>query len=850
MKKCLLTMALAASAFAVMTAETPSSFTIDGKEYAYNLLESKQVGPGVVYNRIRIPDFPLNINYMTVDLTNPYNRIETMQANEKTGSTEKLADAYTRAKTDGKKPIGAQNGNFWCVSGQGIYSQFALGTTFNACLRNGQIVTETNCHADQWDGGPARTGVVGLGYDKDIHIESMSWKGTVSSTRWGNQQPEFYLANKFCRSTDEMVLYNSFYGRTKKFQTIESNEGVYGVVDYKTCEVYLNLNDGEQWTTNNDIVATVAQVRTNTTAGTLGDYDICIAGSGTYKELLEQLQVGDQVAVNYSWYSVATGNPIHLEQAIGGNAMVMVDGELTVRNEDETYNSQVYSRSAYANSQDGKTLYMFTIDKSTDPVYGISAGCNTSVMCQILKELGAWDVCNVDAGGSAQLMVHGSVVNRTTEGTPRAVANGWMIYSTAPDGDNEVASLAFLAPEINVPIYSTFSPVVLGYNQYGELISDNVEGITFSIDPAYGTVNDGKIELLGKVGTTTVTATYGGVSVSKEITIQSAEIGIRSTKFLNDGRDYQIEVSSKIGINEYATDPSRLAWTVADNDIVKIENGVLKGLKNGTTTISGKLNDIETSAEVTVELPEASEMPIISEYPESWVSKQVGGTDLMVNEYENGMKISYVGNGTSRGAYLQLESPFTVWSMPKALRVAINPGDATVKRISMTMTAGDGTTYPSVNLTDAELPANQMSTFDLDLSTVFDIDDVTSYPLTVNSFRLDLGKSEKGKTFDILVPEFCALYNDYGSVANVAAKADGLRLYPNPVADGALHVTAAGAGVAKIEVFNNSGALLLSQTADFATGAATINVASLQAGVYFLRVVSADGAKVGKFIVK
>ena len=843
-------MALAVSAFAVMTAETPKSFTINGTEYAYNLLESKQVGPGVVYNRIRIPDFPLNINYMTVDLTNPYNRIETMQANEKTGSTEKLADAYTREKNNGKKPIGAQNGNFWVVSGQWIYSQFALGTTYNACLRNGQIVTETNCQADQWDGGPARTGVVGMGYDKDLHIESMSWKGTVTSTRWGNQQPEFYLVNKFCRSTGEMVLYNSYYGRTKKFQTIESNNGAYDVVDNKTCEVYLNLNEGEQWATNSDIVATVAQVRTNTTAGTLGDYDICLAGSGSYKDLLEQLQVGDQVAVNYSWYSVATGNPIHLEQAVGGNAMVMVDGELTVRNEDETYNSQVYSRSAYGSSQDGKTLYMFTIDKSTDPVYGVSAGCNTSVMCQILKQLGAWDVCNVDAGGSAQLMVEGSVVNRTTEGTPRAVANGWMVYSTAPDGDNNIASLAFLAPEIEVPIYSTFVPTVLGYNQYGELVSGNLEGVTFSIDPAYGTVNGGKIELLGKAGTTTVTATYGGVSVSKEITIQSAEVGIRSSKFLNDGREYQIEVSSKIGINEYATDPSRLTWTVADNDILKIENGVLKGLKNGTTTITGKLNDIETSAEVTVELPEAAVMPIIRQYPEMWTSKQVGGTDLAVAEYEDGMKITYVGNGTSRGAYLQLESPFTVWSMPKALRVAINPGDATVKRVSMTITAGDGTTYPSVNFTDAELPANQVSTFDLDLSTVVNINDVTVYPITVNTLRLDLGKSEKNKNFEILVPEYDALYNEYGSVANVSAKASGLRLYPNPVADGVLYVAAADAGVAKVEVFNNSGALLLSQTSNFADGAASVNVASLQAGVYFLRVVSANGVKVGKFIVK
>ena len=91
MKKSLLALAVSMCALSMMAAETPKTtqappvpqtFTIDGKDYSYNLITSKQVGPGVVYNRIRIADFPLNINYMTVDLTNPYNRIETQQANE------------------------------------------------------------------------------------------------------------------------------------------------------------------------------------------------------------------------------------------------------------------------------------------------------------------------------------------------------------------------------------------------------------------------------------------------------------------------------------------------------------------------------------------------------------------------------------------------------------------------------------------------------------------------------------------------------------------------------------------------------------------------------------------------
>ena len=143
MKKSLLTLAVSMCALSMTAAETPQTFTIDGKDYSYNLLTSKQVGPGVVYNRIRIADFPLNINYMTVDLTNPYNRIETQQANEKTGTTEKLADAYTRMQKAGKKPIGAQNGNFWCV---GSRTQFTVRSRH---IDEWRYAQRSDCQRDQ-----------------------------------------------------------------------------------------------------------------------------------------------------------------------------------------------------------------------------------------------------------------------------------------------------------------------------------------------------------------------------------------------------------------------------------------------------------------------------------------------------------------------------------------------------------------------------------------------------------------------------------------------------------------------------------------------------------------------------
>ena len=492
---------------------------------------------------------------------------------------------------------------------------------------------------------------------------------------------------------------------------------------------------------------------------------------------------------------------------------------------------------------------MFTIDKSTDPVYGVSAGCNTSVMCQILKQLGAWDVCNVDAGGSAQLMVQGAVVNKTTEGTPRAVANGWMVYSTAPEEDAAtITSIAFLDPTIRVPIYSSCKPIVLGYNKYGELINENVEGVTFAIAPEYGEVTDEGINILGKEGETTLTATYNGIKVEKAINVISAEVGARVPQLLNDGREYPIEVVSKVGFDSFVTDPSRLDWTVADPEIVKVENGVLKGFKNGTTTVTGRLQTVETQVTATVELPEGETMAAISEYPEKWTMNQLGGTGLAISAYEQGLKFAYTGNGVGRGAYIQGEASIRLWSMPKALRFSVNPGDATVKRLSLTFTNGAGKTYPAVNVTTDEMAKNTVSTFELPLESVIDINDVSNYPLTVNAIRLDLGKSDKGKAYELLIPEFKAVYNTYGSVETLNAESSSMRLYPNPVADGMLNIAAEGVGT--LSVYNNAGALVLSQPLDCSAGVAAANVASLQAGIYYARFVTANGASVQKFIVK
>ncbi len=849
MKHFLLSLLLSVGAISA----TADSFLIDETEYTYDVLSKKEVGPGVTYVRLRIPDFPLNINYMQVDLNNPYNQIETFQGQDVVGRTESLASVYERMKAEGRKPLAGQNSNFWVVATQAPYEYYCMGAPFGGSLKDGQIVTETNCHSNWWNGGPTRTGSVGIDADKKLWIGEMSWKGTVTSDKWTSPN-EFFQVNKYCNYGDEMALFNSYYNNTKPFQTVETyqedGKTLYRLVEGQNTEVYLDLTEGADWAVNKDFTAVVKEVKTNTSGGVLGDYDLCLTGTGSYKTALEQLEVGDVVTLNYGW-TLYDGNVTpDFTNLVSGNAVVMKNGELTGRNYDESYNSMVYSRSAYGMSEDGKTLYMFVIDKSLDATYGNSAGCTTSVMCQIMKQLGAWNVVNVDAGGSAQLMVQGSVVNRTTESFPRAVANGWMVYSTAPESTT-VSRLEFLDQELSIPVYSSYKPVILGYTEYGDLINENVENFVLSCDPKIGTVENGVFYAGGEPGTGELKVECNGVVSTTTVNIIESDVALRISNILNDGRSYPLEVLAKTSARDYECDPSRLAWTVEDPSVAVVENGVLRGLKNGTTTITGTIGDFSTTATVTVELPAGATEPVYRTFPTDWDLKQVGGTDLTVEELNNGFTISYVGNGSSRGAYIQLQSPVQVWSMPKALRVKINPGKASVKKVAVSGVNALGEVMSSMTFTAEELQQDAEQTFDLDLSEWFDVEDVAAYPLTLNTFRLDMGTSAKGENFTIEVPEFLAVYGGDSHVEQLKAVNSGLSVYPNPVTGGIAKVRCQGDNVVDglAVVATLSGTVVLQQPLTFDNGEANLDVSNLLPGMYIVRLTSANGTYAGKIII-
>lgn len=493
---------------------------IGGKSYKAERIIERKIGPGTIYTRMRLPDYPLNINLVTVDLNNPYNRIETTVANESAKGTESLVNAARRLDAANHHPLAAANANFWVVSGQKEYPLYS-GITRNASVRNGKMVTECNNDKEKWDGGPERTGCVTISTDKVVNIDYCTPSVNCYYIKNSRDWPISTVNKGFQKS--QYAIYNSFYGRDREFMPYYPDADNTSMKNKYTLkedvdnayELYFTLDEGQEWVGGKDLYFTCQEAKQNTNGrGKLGNYDLAVVTFGK----TPKTKPGEKITLNYSWEFQDGSKPM-VEQAIGGNAMCMRNGELTEHNYNEDYNSTIYSRTAYGCSADGKKLYILVIDKSTDPVYGKSAGCSTASMCEIARHFGCSNMQNFDAGGSAEMMVDYEIVNKTTESTPRNVANGWMVFSIAPDTDTQIASLEFDHPAINVASGAEFTPTMLAYNSCDVLLDKDLTGFTLSCSPELGSCAGNVFTAGDKPATGTLTATYGNISVSKTINV-------------------------------------------------------------------------------------------------------------------------------------------------------------------------------------------------------------------------------------------------------------------------------------------------------------------------------------------
>lgn len=746
------------SLFLVLLAAMPARahFVIDGETYRVDTLVHRQVGPGMVNTIVRIPDYPLNVYVMEVDLNNPNNRVETTIGYNTVGRTEALAHAYSRNRTSTKRPVAGCNANFWVVSGNGTpWSSFQLGTPLGGVVRNDTTLVNDNTTNDWWNGGPTRSAAAAITHDKTLVLGRLMWDGTITSDKLA--QPLAYHNVNRRAVAGEICLWGPNYTRTREFEDDWTGFNERG--NNHTDNYYLAFVEGSGWKNNAPMAFTVAAIVPDADRQTLGDYDACLTVTGdANKEAMAALAVGDVLEITSGWTTIEDDMPHtrpDIENLVWGNAPIMHNGQLLGRNYDETYNSQVYSRTCYGSSADGKHLYMLVIDKATSPLYGASAGCPTAVACQILQQMcpDVTEIVNMDAGGSAEMMLNGKIINTTTEGTPRAVACGWLVEAVGEE-DNEVASIAFDQFRIDMPSYSSATPRILGYNKIGELVDEDVQGVTLTCDETLGTTSGSTFMAAGMATEGLLTATLGEMTATVPVRIIEAQPAITLHPILIDSRDYPIEVSAVVNAVTYFYDPSMLEWSVDDSSVANIDGGVLRGVANGSTAIGCVIGSLTDSDQVTVEI---SPSPYLYQAWDGWTFKGAGAKNIAIDEQTGEITFTYSSN---RAPYLQMSKELTLYSLPDTVGFTFN-STMPIDYVQIDARNRYYTTSHFLRIDPVEgdaFAAGQDHTILLDINALGGADQVGTYPITIKSIKFTLDKSGEAGDHTLALKSFYCHY--------------------------------------------------------------------------------------------
>lgn len=499
---------------------------IDNVAYQLDRLIDRQIGPGTRYLRLRLPDIPQNVNLVMVDISNPYVGVENSVAKESACGVELISSAATRHSSDNHKAIAAQNANFWAVSSQVPDGKLFTNITRNVSIRNGRLVTECNIFKEMAFGGPMeKTGLLAISPEGRVYVDFCQ----PSLVFQINDYLALFTIHQCNKGVhpDEIGMYNRFYGLSKPFMPISPTldaKGAYQLDnDGDAIEIIADLEEGETWMGGRFINFEVKELRPAGGKGTLGNHDLALVARGTSKSKVQSIKVGDRISLKYSFnFNFGTPqieSPL-VETAIGGNLLTMKDAEILPKNYLESYDYNSYARSLYGRSADGKTLYMMVIDKSTDPTYGRSAGLSTAKASQIARHFGCSDMLQCDGGGSAQMFIGDRIVNKTTEATPRAVANCLMVFDNAPASATPGSIELDIPVElIELPLGATFQPTLRLFNEYGSYLNDVSSGFTYEISEGLGTVDGSVFTASSTPVSGYLTVKYLGLSVTHPVSI-------------------------------------------------------------------------------------------------------------------------------------------------------------------------------------------------------------------------------------------------------------------------------------------------------------------------------------------
>ena len=523
------------------------AISLNGVEYTIDTLSMFPAGPGTTYYELRLfradnGKGRLDAFLLAVDTRDPYVKVEQVLGTGKITGTETPSKMATRSTTENKIFFAGANGDFFTTQDdQSTSAYHEVGLPVSTTIVNNEYA-----HTPIANRTKRRLGAIdadGKGITANKHSISMNL--VLADTTL-----EIKHAN-YLRKDNELVLYNIHNGTT-------TATNAYGT------EVQIQLLDGEKWQTSGTMRAKVTKVEDQVGSMPLDKDHAVLSGHGTMATELLKLKVGDEITLDFE--IKFDDELVNIAQAIGSDnyTQILVNGKVA---QDGFWN-ELHPRTGFGASFTRDTVYMLVVDGR-----GVSTGCTTKVLAEILQHYGAYNAVNWDGGGSSCVYVRPlGPMNNGSDGQERACGNGMFAVAQVPETDNNIVAIAPYMPNYYLPRYGVAAPQFLGYNKYGVLVETNVTGVQLSCDPQVGEIlPDGRFLASGENGGK-LTATWGSVTTDLDVRIvTSAPISIRLDSVLCDAlHPYKVEVLGTVGNNTVEVLADALEWESLDPSIATV----------------------------------------------------------------------------------------------------------------------------------------------------------------------------------------------------------------------------------------------------------------------------------------
>ena len=730
------------------------AISLNGIEYTIDTLSMFPAGPGSTYYELRLLRADngrgrLDAYLLAVDTRDPYVQVQQVLGKGKVTGCEVPSSMAKRSTTDNEIYFGGVNGDFFAY-------EAPVGTT---------IINSQYALTPAGSGGGRRHGGIdadGRGVTAYTHTYSMKVDMPYDSTL------VIHHVNDY-RDENQLVLFNHHLGTT-------TGSNAYGT------EVKIQLLEGETWKTTGTMKVKVLAKEENVGSMPLAaDYAV-LSGHGSMQKELNKLNVGDELTLTFEMR--LDDELVNVAQMIGGDhyeAMILDDGKVA----QSGFWNELHPRTGFGVSQTRDTVFMIVVDGR-----GVSAGCTTKVMAEILKHHGAWNAVNWDGGGSSCMYIRPfDQMNNGSDGKERAVTNAMFAVAHVPEVDNEVVTIAPYMPNYYLPRYGVAAPQFLGYNKYGVLVETNVSGVKLSCAPEVGEIlKDGRFLASGESGGKLV-ATWGNVTTELDVRISAtAPIAIRIDTVLCGPQPYKVEVEGTVGNNTVEILSSALTWTSTEPSIATVdEDGNVVGVSNGMVVVTGKLGTFTDQIVIKVEMPESD--PLIWDDFRQVSSWELKGSptsfkpSLSVPEDPAAPVNLIFTYGSGRNPFVQLSKDSLLYSTPEKIRIPLTT-NAVFEKVIVMIRANNSNTTDQITFLNPK--SGEENILEIDVKERFG-DDIAIFPLHFRSIKMvPTSATPKGECY-VTLPGIIEIFDENTTDVEDVISSDNTS-YKKYIKDGNLYI--------------------------------------------------------------